>query len=315
MLVRLGTVELERTMLMRLLGFIIGLLAALPASADVKPFPQTFKTQDIKTEGATIHVRVGGAGPAVVLLHGFGDTGDMWAPMAIDLSKDHTVVVPDLRGMGMSSHPEGGYDKMSQAADVRAVVTALDIDKADIVGHDIGTMVAFAYAIRYPDKTTRLVVMDAPVPGVPPWEQIVRLPALWHFDFGGPDAERLVAGRERIYLDRFWNDFAGNPAKIDEATRAHYAKIYARPGAMRSAFAQFRAIRQDEKDNAKAIATRLTMPVLAVGGEKSFGANEAAVMRNAATNVTELVIPGAGHWLMEEAPEATIQAVRAFFAQ
>jgi len=302
-------------MLMRLLGLIVALLVALPASADIKAFPQPFKTLEIKTEGATIHVRVGGSGPAVVLLHGFGDTGDMWAPMAADLSRDHTVVVPDLRGMGMSSHPEGGYDKMTQAADVRAVLKSLDIDKADVVGHDIGTMVAFAYAMRYPDKTTRLVVMDAPVPGVPPWEQIVRLPALWHFDVGGPDAERLVAGRERIYLDRFWNEFAGNPAKIDEATRSHYAKIYARPGAMRSAFAQFRAIRQDEKDNARAMATRLTMPVLAVGGEKSFGANEAAVMRNAAANVTELVIPGAGHWLMEEAPEATIQAVRAFFAQ
>ena len=147
-----------------------------------------------------------------MLLHGFGDTGDMWAPLAENLARDHTVIVPDLRGMGMSSHPDSGYDKRTQAGDVRAVLTQLGVDRAVVVGHDIGTMVAYAYAARYPDKTARLIVMDAPVPGIPPWDQIVRNPLLWHFDFGGPDMERLVAGRERIYLDRFWNEFAGDPA-------------------------------------------------------------------------------------------------------
>lgn len=285
---------------------------SLVAAAAVQPFPSSFRAQDIQTDGATIHVRVGGKGPAVVLLHGFGDTGDMWAPLATDLARNHTVVVPDLRGMGLSSHPEGGYDKRTQAADIRSVLTQLGIDHAAVVGHDIGTMVAYAYAARYPDKTDRLIVMDAPVPGIPPWDQIVRLPALWHFDFGGPDMERLVAGRERIYLDRFWNEFAGDPSKVDEATRQHYAELYARPGAMHDAFAQFRAIRKDAEDNKTAMATKLTMPVLAIGGEKSFGANEAIVMRNAATNVTELVVPNAGHWLMEEAPETTISAVHHF---
>jgi pimeloyl-ACP methyl ester carboxylesterase len=278
----------------------------------MQPFPASFRTQNVETEGATIHVRLGGQGPAVVLLHGFGDTGDMWAALAADLERDHAVVVPDLRGMGLSSHPEGGYDKRTQAADIRSVLTRLGLDRAAIVGHDIGTMVAYAYAARYPDKTEKLVVMDAPVPGIPPWEQIVRSPLLWHFDLGGADMERLVAGRERIYLDRFWNDFAGDPSKIDEATRAHYAALYAQPGAMRSAFAQFRFIRQDAEDNKASMATKLTMPVLAVGGEKSFGATEAAVMRNAAVKVTELVIPNSGHWLMEEQPEATVAAIRAF---
>ena len=290
-------------------------LGALSAHAAPTPFPADFRSSQVVNADATINVRVGGHGPAVVLIHGFGNTGDMWSPMAAELAKDHTVVVPDLRGMGLSSHPAGGYDKWTQAGDIRAVLDTLGIDRADIVGHDIGVMVAYAYAARYPAKTSRLVVIDSPIPGIPPWNQIVRLPALWHFNFGGPDAERLVAGRERIYLDRFWNEFAGDPSKIDEATRRHYAAIYARPGAMHSAFAQFLAIGQkDEADNLKAMETKLAMPVLAIGAEKAFGANVAVVMRNAATNVQEVVVPNAGHWLMEEAPAATIAAVQNFLA-
>ncbi|WP_137808405.1 alpha/beta fold hydrolase [Pseudomonas sp. G(2018)] len=299
----------------RLLLTALTLIALnLPAQAAVTPFPASFRIQDIPVDGVTMHVRVGGKGPAVVLLHGFGDTGDMWAPLAADLARDHTVVVPDLRGMGLSSIPEGGYDKKTQAGDIRGVLDALKIEHSVVIGHDIGTMVAFAYASRYPERTDRLVVMDAPVPGIPPWNEIVRSPMLWHFDFGGADMERLVAGRERIYLDRFWDEFAGDPAKIDEEIRQHYARLYARPGYMHAAFAQFRSIRQDEVDNKASMATRLTMPVLAVGGEKSFGSNEAIVMRNAANKVTEVVIPGAGHWLMEEAPKQTIAAIRDFMS-
>lgn len=295
-----------------LLAFLLALAVSAPARADVQPFPASFKTRDIVHDDATLHVRVGGQGPAVVLIHGFGDTGDMWAPLAAALAKNHTVVVPDLRGMGLSSHPAGGYEKNNQAADIRAILDALGIDHAVVVGHDIGTMVAFAYAARYPDKTDKLVVMDAPVPGIPPWDDVVRNPLLWHFDFGGPDMERLVAGRERIYLDRFWNEFAGDPGKLDEAMRDHYAALYARPGAMKSAFAQFRAFRQDAKDNAAVVDHKLPMPVLAVGGAKSFGATEAVVMRNAASDVTELVVPDSGHWLMEEATATTVANVQAF---
>src|SRR6266446_2733249 len=292
---------------------LAALALAWPAAAQVQPFPAGFRTQEITTDdGATMHLRAGGQGPAVVLLHGFGDTGDMWAPLATDLARDHTVVVPDLRGMGLSSHPEGGYDKRTQAADVRSVLMQLGLDHAAIVGHDIGTMVAYAYAARYPDKTEKLVVMDAPVPGIPPWDDLVRNPLLWHFSFGGPDAERLVAGRERIYLDRFWNEFAADRSKIDEATRVHYAKLYAQPGAMHSAFAQFLSFPKDAEDNKVSMAPKLTMPVLAIGAEKSFASTQAVVMRNAATNVTEVVIPNSGHWLMEEQPTATIKAIRTF---
>lgn len=285
------------------------------ATAQPKPYPPTFKLQNITTNGTTLHVRVGGSGPAVVLIHGFGDTGDMWTPLAIELAKNHRVVVPDLRGIGLSGKPEDGYEKKNQAKDIRGVLDTLGIDQADIVGHDIGVMVAYAYAASFPTKTTKLVVMDAPPPGIPPWDEVVRNPKLWHFDFYGKDVFRLVQGRERIFLDRFYNDFGGQPEKIDEGTRNHYAKLYARPGAMKGALSQFQAFRQDAKDNLESMKTKLTMPVLAIGGEKSFAGLEAAAMRNAATNVTELVIPRAGHWLMEEEPAAVVQGVTDFLAK
>jgi len=290
-------------------------IAATAASAAEPGTPPGFKTQMISSPaGAKIFVRSGGTGPAVVLIHGFADTGDMWTPLAIDLAKTHTVIIPDLRGMGLSSHPANGYDKKTEAIDIRAVVTKLGFDHTAVVGHDIGTMVAYAYAASYPDKVDKLVVMDAPVPGIPPWDQIVRSPLLWHFGFGGRDAERLVKGRERIYLDRFWNDFAADPKKIDEATRVHYAKLYARPGAMRSSFAQFLAFTKDAEDNKILMANKLTMPVLAVGGEKSFGATMAVVMRNAATDVHEAIVPDSGHWLMEENPTYTVKLIHDFLA-
>jgi pimeloyl-ACP methyl ester carboxylesterase len=275
--------------------------------------PSTFESKMVPTSaGADIFVRWGGTGPGVVLLHGYAETSDSWAPLTAKLVKDHTVIVPDLRGIGRSSRPVGGYDKKTQAGDIRAVVVALGHDRTALVSHDIGIMVAYAYAALYPEKVERLVVMDAPIPGVPPWDEIVRNSALWHFSFRGPDAERLVEGRERIYLDRIWNDFSGDPSKPDEETRDYYASQYALPGAMRAGFAQFTAFAQDVEDNKVFQKTKLTMPVLAIGGERSFGATEAAVMRNVATNVREAVIPGSGHWLMEESPAATVGIIRDF---
>jgi pimeloyl-ACP methyl ester carboxylesterase len=276
-------------------------------------FPPEFRTSDIATNGTSIHVRSGGVGPAVVLLHGYGETGDMWAPMAVDLVRDHTVVVPDLRGMGLSSKPAGGFDKKTQAIDVAGVLDALKIDWADLVTHDIGNMVGYAFAAQYPNRVTRFVLIDAPLPGVGPWEEILKNPLLWHFRFGGPDMERLVAGRERIYLDRFWNEFSATPARFSEAAREHYSKLYAMPGAMHSGFMQFAAFDQDAIDNQQFLAKgKLAMPVLAIGGEKSFGATMATIMQFAASNVHEGVIPDSGHWIMEENPTATISMVRAF---
>jgi pimeloyl-ACP methyl ester carboxylesterase len=276
-------------------------------------FPPEFRTSEIAANGTVIYVRSGGAGPAVVLLHGYGETGDMWAPMAVDLARDRTVVVPDLRGMGLSSKPPGGFDKKTQGGDVAGVLDALNIGRADLVTHDIGNMVGYAFAAQYPDRVRRFVLIDAPLPGVGPWEEILKNPLLWHFRFGGPDMERLVAGRERIYLDRFWNEFSASPARFGEAARIHYAKLYAMPGAMHSGFMQFAAFDQDALDNQQFLAKgKLTMPVLAIGGEKSFGTEMAKVMRFAAVDVHEAVIPDSGHWIMEENPTATISIVRAF---
>jgi pimeloyl-ACP methyl ester carboxylesterase len=275
--------------------------------------PASFRAATIHSpEGAEIFVRSGGNGPVVVVVHGYAENSDSWGPLAADLMKDHTVVVPDLRGIGRSSKPQTGYDKKTQAKDIRAVVTTLGYDRTAVVAHDIGNMVAYAYAAMYPDKVEQLVVMDAPIPGIDPWNEILQSPGVWHFNFHGPDAEKLVAGRERIYLDRIWNDFTGDPAKPDEATRNFFTATYAQPGGMRAGFAQFTAFSQDAKDNKIFEQTKLTMPVLAVGGEKSFGSLQAVIMRHVASNVQEAVVKGSGHWLMEERPAETITLIRSF---
>ena len=289
----------------------------VPASSSAQNFDfPGFAVRDTLVNGVTIHARSGGSGPAVVLLHGYGETGDMWAPLAADLARDHTVIVPDLRGLGLSSKPTGGFDKKTQAADVDGLLTALNVRQADVVAHDIGNMVAFQFAAQHPERVRRLVLIDAPVPGVGPWEEILKNPLLWHFRFGGPDMERLVAGRERIYLDRFWNEFSASPDRFSEAARRHYAALYALAGAMHSGFAQFAAFDQDAIDNREFLARgRLKMPILAVGGQKSFGPMMATVMRAAGDDVTEGIVPDSGHWIMEENPRATIRLVRDFLAR
>lgn len=296
-------------------SFLLSVATALPAVADIQPYPGSFHIQQVQANGTTLHVRVGGTGPAVVLLHGYGDTGDMWAPLATALMGNHTVIVPDLRGMGLSAVADQGFEKTNQAKDIADVLDALHVEHADIVGHDIGNMVAFAFAERYPARTSHLVMMDAPVPGVGPWDDILKSPLLWHFRFGGHDMERLVQGRERIYLDRFWNDFAAKPARFDEASRAHYADLYAKPGRMHAGFAQFAAFDQDVIDNKASVGHgRLKMPVLAIGGDHSLGSTMAYIMRFAADNVREVVITDSGHWLMEEQPKATVAAIVGFLS-
>jgi pimeloyl-ACP methyl ester carboxylesterase len=227
------------------------------------------------------------------------------------------VIVPDLRGMGLSDHPDTGYTKKNQAVDIAGVMDALKVQKADLVTHDIGNMVGYALAAQYPSRITRWAVIDAPLPGIGDWDNIIRSPLLWHFNFRGPDEERLVQGRERIYLDRFWNELSADPKGIDEETRQHYAALYARPHAMHDAFEQFGAFSQDAVDNKALLAKggKIAMPVLAVGAEKSFGTAMADELRFVASNVTVGIVPNSGHWIMEENPQATITLVTEFVAK
>ena len=295
---------------------LLGLLPGVTISAIV-PYPPSFETRMVQTNGTSLYVRVGGKGPAVVLLHGFGDTGDMWAPLAVVLVKDHTVIVPDLRGMGLSAHPDTGYTKKNQALDIAGVMDTLKFERAALITHDIGNMVGYALAAQFPDRITRWAVIDAPLPGVGNWDSIIRSPLLWHFNFRGPDVERLVQGRERIYLDRFYNELSADPKRIDEQTRQHYAELYAKPHAMHDAFEQFGAFTQDATDNKALLASRgkLPMPVLAVGAEKSFGPGMADELRFVASDVEGGIIPASGHWIMEENPQATIALVTRFIAK
>lgn len=297
---------------------VAAIVAGTPASAEIKPWPAGIRSEQIPVSDGTQYVRVGGQGPAVVLLHGFGDTGDMWVPLAEVLMKDHTVIVPDLRGMGLSSHPEGGYEKVAQARDLAAILDRLGVKDAALVTHDIGNMVGYAFVAQYPARTTRWVVMDAPLPGLGHWDDQLKNPKVWHFNFRGPDVERLVAGRERILLDRFYNELSATPSRIDEPTREHYAALYARPGAIHNALGgQFAAFAQDAIDNQKLLAEKgkLKMPVLAIGGDHSYGAKLATEVAFAADNVRSAAITDSGHWIMEEQPDQAIAIILPFLRE
>lgn len=279
------------------------------------PFPDGFEAQQIDVTGGTQYVRSGGQGPAVLLLHGFGDTGDMWQPLARVLMANRTVIVPDLRGMGLSSHPEDGYTKVAQAKDLAGILDKLHVSKVDLVTHDIGNMVGYAFAALYSDRVKSWVLMDAPLPGLGNWTAQLTNPKTWHFNFRGPDVERLVAGRERILLDRFYNELSANPAAIDEQTRNHYAELYAKPHAIHNALSgQFGAFAQDAEDNKKLLAEigPLKMPILAIGGDHSYGAGLAAELSGTAVNVKSAVIKNSGHWIMEEQPQQAIDLIVPF---
>lgn len=288
------------------------------AHGEVRPFAAAFHAEQMQVTGGTQYVRVGGQGPAVVLLHGFGDTGDMWEPLATILVKDHQVIVPDLRGMGLSSHPEAGYEKAAQARDLAKILDALKVQRFQLVTHDIGNMVGYALAAQFRSRVSSWVVMDAPLPGLGTWAAQLTNPKVWHFNFRGPDVERLVAGRERILLDRFYNDMSANPARIDEQTREHYAALYAKPGAIHNAFSgQFAAFARDAEENKALFAKdgKLQMPVLAIGGDHSYGAAMKTELESVATHVDGAVIADSGHWIMEEQTQRADDVIVAYLAE
>ena len=254
-----------------------------------------------------LHYLAAGKGDPVVLLHGYAQNSHMWRPLIAELADTNLVIAPDLRGFGQSARPEGGYDKKTMAQDIHALVAALGLGKVRLAGHDIGLMVAYAYAAQYPVEIERIVLMDAFLPGVGDWHNVWLLRDLWHFHFYGKTPLALVEGRERIYFEHFWNDFAADPEhSVSESDRQFYAASYAQPGAMRAGFEVFRAFEQDGKDFADFARTKLAMPMLVLTGQKASGDFLIVQGKLVAGNVEGVVVEGSGHWLIDEAPGQVI---------
>ena len=293
------------------------LFFAPPAPAQAAPqtsvAPATISSRFATVDGLKMHYLTAGQGPAVILIHGYTQTSRMWRPVIPLLAKKFTVIAPDLPGIGESDIPKDGLDMKTAAMRVHALAKSLGVDKAEVVGHDIGLMVAYAYAAQFPTETEKLVVMDAFLPGVPGWEAVYNDPNIWHFRFNGPTPEALVRGRERTYFDYFWNDFAADKThSIPEADRVAYAAAYSRPGRMHAGWAYFVSFQQAAADFAELSKTKLTMPVLAIGGEKANGVVLGNQMKLVATNATMVVLKNTGHWVLEEKPIETTDALMSF---
>ena len=274
---------------------------------------KAFTESSADVNGVSIYYKIGGNGPAVVLLHGYTQTSHMWIPLISVLATSHTVIAPDLRGAGASARTEGGYDKKTLAKDIRGLVRQLGYETVQVVGHDIGLMVAYAYAAQYPTEVSKVILMDAFLPGIGSWKDVWLLRDLWHFHFYGETPLALVKGRERIYFEHFWNDFAADKSKsVPETDRRLYAAAYARENGMRAGFEYFRTFEQDAKDFAAFSATKLDMPFLVLTGEKASGTFLIDQARMVASNVSGAVVKNSGHWLLEEATDDVIPAIAAF---
>jgi pimeloyl-ACP methyl ester carboxylesterase len=281
---------------------------SLPAVAGT--VPAGFAEGFAEVNGVRLRYLIGGKGSPVVLLHGYTQTSHMWRPLMPPLARRHTVIVPDLRGAGGSAKPISGYDKKNLAVDIHELTSSLGFNRVSIVGHDIGLMVAYAYAAQFPQDTERVALMDAFLPGIGNWKDVWLMRDLWHFHFYGDVPLALVKGRERTYFEHFWNDFAADPRhSIPEADRRIYAKAYAQPGGMRAGFEYFRNFERDAEDFAQLSATRLPMPMLVLTGEKASGNFLIEQAGMVASDVRGQVVPVSGHWLMEEAPQAVISAI------
>jgi pimeloyl-ACP methyl ester carboxylesterase len=274
---------------------------------------ETIVSRTAQINGVKVHYLTAGRGTPLVLLHGYAETSLMWKPIIPLLAKRFTVIAPDLPGIGDSDIPGDGLDMKNAAVRMHGLAKSLGVEKAEVVGHDIGLMVAYAYAAQFPAEVTKLVLMDAFLPGVRGWEDIYNNPGIWHFRFNGPTPEALVQGRERIYFDYFWNDFAADKThSIPEADRKAYVAAYSRTGRMHAGWAYFVSFPQAATDFAQLSQTKLTMPVLTIGGDKSLGAALGQQARLVATNVSVIVLKDTGHWVLEERPKDTTDALIKF---
>jgi pimeloyl-ACP methyl ester carboxylesterase len=292
---------------------VFALVAAVASSARAQAGTDAPASKYATVNGVKLHYLAAGKGSPVILLHGYTQTSHMWRPLIAELAGTHSVIAPDLRGAGKSDKPEAGYDKKTLAQDVHALAASLGHRRVKLVGHDIGLMVAYAYAAQYPDEVESIALMDAFLPGVGDWKNVWLLRDLWHFHFHGEVPLKLVAGRERIYFEHFWNDFAADRThSVPEADRKFYARSYAQPGGMRAGFEYFKAFPQDAIDFEQFAKVALPMPMLVLTGEKASGNFLIQQGRLVASNVQGVVIEGSGHWLMEEAPRQVIPRLVAF---
>jgi pimeloyl-ACP methyl ester carboxylesterase len=297
----------------RNLAAAVFLFSSLVATVSAAPPDNSIVSKTAKVDGAELHYMTAGQGPVVILLHGYAETSRMWRPIIPRLANHFRVIAPDLPGIGDSSIPADGLDMKSAAVRIHALARSLNVEKARVVGHDIGLMVAYAYAAQFPAETEKLVLMDAFLPGVAGWEAIYNNPGIWHFRFNGPTPEKLVGGRERLYFEHFWNDFAADKTRsIPEAERAAYTAAYSRPGRMRAGWAYFVSFQQAARDFALLSRTNLPMPVLAIGGEKANGQALGEQAKLVASDATVVVLRNTGHWLMEENPGETTEALMKF---
>jgi pimeloyl-ACP methyl ester carboxylesterase len=295
---------------------VFGPLSLLPISSSTaygQASRETIASRTAEINGVKLHYITAGHGTPLILLHGYAETSLMWKPIIPALAERFTVIAPDLPGIGDSDIPSDGLDMKSAAVRIHDLAKSLGIQKAEVVGHDIGLMVAYAYAAQFPTEVTKLVLMDAFLPGVEGWEAVYNNPHIWHFRFNGPTPEALVQGRERTYFDYFWNDFAADRThSIPEADRKAYTAAYARPGRMHAGWAYFVSFLQAAKDFAQLSQTKLTMPLLTIGGDKSLGEALGQQAKLVATDATVVVLKDTGHWVLEERPKETAEALQRF---
>jgi pimeloyl-ACP methyl ester carboxylesterase len=303
---------MKRTLTVAVFGLLL-LCPAFLTKAYADAQGETIVSRTAEIDGAKLHYMTAGHGTPLILLHGYAETSLMWKPIIPVLAERFTVIAPDLPGIGDSDIPADGLDMKNAAVGIHDLAKSLGVQKAEVVGHDIGLMVAYAYAAQFPTEVTKLVLMDAFLPGVEGWEAVYNNPAIWHFRFNGPTPEALVQGRERTYFDYFWNDFAADKThSIPEANRKAYAAAYARPGRMHAGWAYFVSFLQAAKDFAQLSQTKLTMPVLTIGGDKSLGEALGQQAKLVATDATVVVLKNTGHWVLEEQPKETTEALQKF---
>jgi len=300
--------------------FVLGLAlgnfsfaAASFSTAQAQGSGSTIASKTAAIHGVTLHYLTAGHGTPLILLHGYAETSRMWTPIIPVLAERFTVIAPDLPGIGDSDIPAHGLDMKSAAITIHDLAKSLGVQKAEVVGHDIGLMVAYAYAAQFPSEVTKLVLMDAFLPGVPGWEPIYNSPNIWHFRFNGPTPEALVHGRERTYFAYFWDDLAADKTRsLPPADREAYIAAYSRPGRMHAGWEYFVSFLQAAKDFAQLSQNKLTIPVLSIGGDKSLGEALGEQVKLVGTNVTVIVLQNTGHWILEENPKETTAALLKF---